>query len=250
MLKGKLTGQGRVYGAGGNANAGGVAADLFHNAAVVNNALRVLQPGQFICQKPVFREYNYADLFDAFKALATDTTSSFWVDERLQCHFMGLRGLDKRASVVLREGKHISGVRLVEDAESTVNAIVGLGSGSSITTRPKLLRYIPGQPFFRAKVLDAGNVPSPAGLVEPVQSALIEGAQPKLAVDATISRVNGVFEDFWIGDLITLTLKNNYYPKLEVRVVGIELSGQDAMRAVFEVLPVVTVSGIQEWNIL
>ena len=114
MLQGKLTGQGKLYGATGGEAAGGVAASLFYNAAIANNDIRVLQPGIFSASQRVFREYNYEDLFKAWEALAADCGADFWVDERLQAHFSDQRGRNYADQLVLREGRQLSDVKVVE----------------------------------------------------------------------------------------------------------------------------------------
>lgn len=237
MLQKKLTGQGRVYGAGGAVPAGQVAADLFYNAAVQNNDIRVLHGGAFTLSRRVFKEYNYADLYESFRKLAEETGGDFWVDENLVVHFCDNRGTDKRGSTVLREGRHLSEVRIVESADDVLTAAIGLGEGDKVVDRAKLLLKLPDQPFFRAEVVDVNGATSPEMLNDPVRTELSTRGMPRIAVDANIQRINGTYGDFWVGDLITLVVKHPIYRQLGVKVIGLELGDNETMRGIFEVIP-------------
>lgn len=250
MLQGKITGQGRVYGAAGATSAGSVAADLFYNAAIANSDHRVLRPGIFNASASVFREYNYADLLDAWQKLATDVGGDFWVDSDLYAHFTDERGSDKRGVVVLREGYNLAEVRVVENAEEVLTAAIGLGEGSTVVEKPKLLLRRHNNSFFRAKALDITGATTPEGLAETVRLALTEGAAPIIGVDAAVIMRNGTFGSFWIGDTIELVIKHPLFNSLAVKVVGIELSAQSVMRAVFQVIPAVVPTDIQPWSII
>ena len=250
MLQGKLTGQGRVYGAVASTSAGSVAADLFYNAAIANNDLRVLHPGIFSASASVFREYNYTDLLDAWQKLATDVGADFWVDGNLQAHFVDNRGTDKRGSVVLREGRHLAEVKVVESAEDVVTAVIGLGDGGTVAEKPKLLLKHPNPVFFRAKTLEISGAATPDALNETVRQALVAGAAPSIAVDAAVLLRDGSFGGFWMGDIIQLVVRHPLYTIIDVKVIGIELSAQSVMRAIFQVIPKVVATDIQPWTII
>lgn len=250
LLKGKRTGQGRVYGAKDATTVGAVAADLFQNAAVVNNPVRNLQPGSFQCATATFRQYTYADLFEALKGLAEDYGADFWVDDRLRAHFMQQRGADLRNDVVLREGRHLSGVRVTEDFAEIATAVIALGEGSDVVEKPKLLNRLPSTRFFRADVLDVQKATTVDGLVEPVNQFFASRGQPRVVVDATVGKITGSYGGFWVGDTVRLVTRHPFLRTLVARVNGIELGQAETLRAVFEVVPTTTLSSAVRWDII
>ena len=250
FLSGKITGQGRIYGAASAISAGAVAADLFMNAAVANADLRVVQPGVFNAASSVFREYNYADLLDAWTKLANDVGGDFWVDSTLYAHFVQSRGSDKRGSVVLREGYNLAEVKIIESIEEVVTAVIGLGDGATVVEKPKLLMRHPSNSFFRAKAIDVSGATTPDALDATVRQALINGAEPLLTIDASVIMRSGSFGNFWIGDIITLIVRHPLLNVIDVRVLGVEISAQSVMRAIFQVIPNVLGTDIQPWSII
>lgn len=249
MLQGKLTGQGKLYGASGGEAAGGVAASLFYNAAIANNDIRVLQPGVFTASQRVFREYNYEDLFKSWEKLAADCGADFWVDEYLRAHFTDQRGRNLADTLVLREGRHLSDVRVVESAEEILTAAVGIGDEISGSIRPTFrLRYT-NSPFFRAQTISVSGAKDESALEWPVRSALTEKGEPRLAVDANILKINGSYGDFWIGDIITLVVKHPLLQKINVRVIGLEKGTGDVLRGIFEVIPAVSQTTLVPWTL-
>lgn len=249
MLQKKVTGQGRVYAGNSGNSAGAVAYSIYDNAARANSDLRQIRPGYFNSPKTAHREYNYADLFEALKDMAEDYGADFWVDEELKLHFT-TRGADRRGVVVLREGRHLSGVRVADSAEEMVTAVVGLGEGNSIPEKPKLLRKLTGTPFFRAEVLDVNGVGSEDALRSPVEEKLIKDGQPRVTVDASVERINGTYGNFWIGDTITLVTRHPFLRQVDVQVVGIERGESDSMRAVFSALPATQYTNIVPWTVI
>ncbi len=249
MLQGKLTGQGKLYGATGGETAGGVAASLFYNAAIVNNDIRVLQPGVFTAAQRVFREYNYEDLYKAWAALAADSGADFWVDERLQAHFTDQRGHNYTDQVVLREGRQLSDVSVAESAEDILTAAVGIGDEISGAVRPTFRLRYSGSPFFRAQTISVSGARDDSALEWPVRSALTARGEPRLTVDATILKINGSYGNFWIGDSLTLVVKHPLVNKINVRVVGLEKGTDDTLRGVFEVIPAVSQTTLVPWTL-
>lgn len=234
LLSGKITGQGRVYGAQGGSDAGSVASDLLYNA-LANCDVDTIHPGSFRVTKKVFREYNYADLLDAWSKLADDTGADFWVDDQLRAHFLDLRGTDKRSTVILREGRQLTDVRVVEGIEDFYNAIIGLGDGSKVMDKPKLLLKRPNTWLFRAKTLDVNGATTPDAMNDTVRQEL-ENCEPTVAVDANVVKGTKGYGSFWLGDIITLVLKHPLYHTVQVKVNGLELGSENSMRGVFDVI--------------
>jgi hypothetical protein len=249
MLQKKITGQGRTYVGNSGYSAGTVAYAIFENAAIANNDLKQLKAGIFKAAAPVHREFNYADLFDALQDLAEDYTADFWVDETLRVHFTD-RGVDRRERTVLREGRHLSGVRVTDSAEEMITAVIGIGAGDSIVKRPKYLRKLKEAPFFRAEAMDVSGVGAEAGLVEPVEGHLKKDGLPRVTVDASVERINGTYGDFWIGDTVTLITRHPFLRRIDAEVIGIERGETDSLRVVFSVVTEVTSSNIVPWTVI
>ena len=249
ILQKKITGQGRIYAGNSGNSAGAVAYAIYDNAIRANSDLRQIKPGFFNVPKTAHREFNYADLFEALKDMADDYGADFWVDDNLKLHFTA-RGSDRRGVVVLREGRHLSGVRVTDSAEEMVTAVVGLGEGSNIQEKPKLLRKLTSTPFFRAEVLDINNVGSEEALRAPVEEKLIKDGQPKVTVDASVERINGSYGNFWIGDYITLITRHPFLRQVDAQVVGIERGTSDSMRAIFSALPSYRYMNIVPWSVV
>lgn len=250
LAKGKLTGQGRVYGANGGAAAGSVAADLFQNAAHQNNDLRVLQAGTFDASTLIFRTYDYADLFEALKKLAEDQGADFWVDDKLRVHFRNQRGRDKRDTVTLREGYNLTDVRIVQDYEEVVTAVIGLGEGNSIPAKSKRLLKQPNASFFRARVLNVSGAATPSMIEGPAREALRAGSQPRIAVEGNVAMINGAYADCWIGDLVRVITRHPKHRSLSAQVVGVEIGTENKLRLVLEVIPSNTIGSPLDWTIV
>lgn len=248
ILQKKLTGQGRVYAGNSDTSAGAVARSVFENAARENSDLRQLKAGTFNAPRTAHREFNYADLFESLQKMAEDYGVDFWVDDQLRVHFTQ-RGVDRRATVVLREERHLTNIRIGDSAEEMITAVVGLGEGSSIPEKPKLLRKLSGTPFFRAEIFDVNGVGSEDGLAEPVEETLLTRGQPRLMVDATVEKINGSYGAFWVGDIVTLVTRNPFYRTVVAQVVGIERGEADSMRAVFGALPLNTYTRVVPWKV-
>ena len=255
LLGKKLSGQGKVYGAGSPVTVGHVANDLFTSAALYNNRIRNLKPGVFDASVHVFRKYDYADLLEAYRKLADDTGTEFWVDAGLRVHFRNTRGRNLVAGnslVVLREGKHLVDVALSESAEEVITAAMALGNGSEIVARPKKSAQTSNPDFFRAEVLNVSGAASPEALEAPLYEHLAMRTQPKMTIDATIVNTNGPGQPFnpafWVSDTLRVVLRHPLYSALTVRITAIEAVTSGKLRGVFEVIPPTYSAGYLPWS--
>lgn len=250
LLYRKLTRQGMVLGGSadsGGASAGTIAWTLFESG-VLRNGWGPLRPGLFDASRRHFVEYSYADVYEAFRKLSENYTAHFWVDDDLYVHFRDRRGTDKSASVVLYENRHLTDVRVIESAADVLTAIVALGDGTDLVSRPKKTLIFDNRYFHRAEVVQFGGVVDAESLVAPATELLKSRVNPRVSIDANIVNVDDVWNDFFIGDSISLVVYATGTPQqIKATVLGLELGVDSKMRGVFELeQPLATVRP-REW---
>lgn len=244
LLQKSITGQGLAFPAG--TRSGAIAYGLFASGYLVNRLYRPIRPGIFDGTKTRFKEpYNYADCWTELKNLADEDGADVWVDDKLYCHYRDMRGTDKRTTVKLREGLHLVNVKVSDSIEDTLTKAIALGKGDTIPAKPKLSTSYNGDlGYERAEVLNFDTVDNPDGLREPLFQAIRDRVYPKFTIDAEFIKVpSGAFwGQFFIGDIIEVLLTSyldqsgKFQLNAPVRVLGMELGGEDRMRLVLEVI--------------
>lgn len=206
----------------------------------LNNGPSPLRLGTFDATKTCFNIWNYADLFTELKRMAEEYNAAFWVDEDLKVHFRDKRGEDLRdptAPLVLREGKHLYGVTLTENAEEVVTAAIGMGSGSSLQDRVLVPRKIPNAVFFRSQLLDFDHLNREAAVKTATDKELLKRAVPRKVVDTRVLNLDGVWDYIRIGNKLELVIHTAEEPtSLNVEVLGMEVESGGSLRVVFDVL--------------
>lgn len=250
LLFRKLTRQGMVLGGSadaGGASAGTIAWSLFESA-ILRNGWGPLRPGLFDASRRHFVEYSYADLYEAYRKLSENYSAHFWVDSDLFVHFRDRRGRDKSATVKLFEDRHLTDVKVIESAADVLTAVVALGEGSDLVSSPKKTLIVDNRYFHRAEVVKFPGVVDAESLVGPVTELLEKRQHPRVAVDANIVNVNGVWGDFFIGDTISLVVYSTGTPQeIKATVLGLELGTDDKMRGIFEFEQPVSLVRPREW---
>lgn len=240
LLTRKITGQGLFFQPG--TRAGAIAYGLFVSAYLKNNYIHALKAGIFDASKPHFRlPYDYADLWTELKALADEDGAALWVDENLHVHFRNTRGSDKSATIKLREGKHLTNVRVHETIADAITAAVALGNGAEIQNKPQVaIKWDTDAKYFRAEVLNFSDINEREGLREPTRQTIRERGVPRVTLDADFIRTPSGehWGAFFIGDVVEVEVSSYLgWPYFRARVLGIEMAGEDVMRLVLEIIP-------------
>lgn len=237
LLKGQLTRQGLVIGADGKASAGTVAYNAFLSG-VMRNSQVPLRPGVFDARGARFVEYNYEDVYEAFSKLAENYQAFFWVDENLTVHFRSERGSDKTNSVILIQGRNLINVRVTETISETINAAVGLGSGSNLVEKPKKALKFPPTGQFRAAVLSLSDAADGATVERMTEEELVKRRHPKITIEAELVRDAAAWGQFWLGDTVKIiTTAVPWGGDYNCLVIGAEVAEEDRMRLALSVLP-------------
>lgn len=244
-LQKNITGQGLAFPAG--TRAGKIAYGLFASSYFANRSVHPILAGAFDATRPRFVEpYNYADCWEELKKLADESGAQVWVDANLYCNFRDGRGTDKSASIKLREGKHLVGVKVRESIEDALTRAIALGKGDTLAAKPKVaLDWVADVGYERTEVLSYDNETDRVHMTELAKEEISGRAYPRLAVDCEFVKVpSGEFwGQFFVGDTIEVILTSyidNYNGTMvplvrPARVLGLELGGEDRMRLVLEV---------------
>lgn len=244
LLKKRLTKQGLFSSdSGGVATNGAIAYSVFLSAVVNNDPLRVLSAGLFDASTTRFKlAYDYADAFDTLQTLATEDDADFWVDENLAVHFRNVRGDDLTSSIVLREGRHLVDVKVVEQGDDLLTAAVVMGDsasgGTTTAERTKSALIWNNKDYFAAELITVSGVTDAAKLRSLGEEAIASRALPRVAIDADLVKLDdGTWGGFFVGDIVQIVLSRRVgVTSYRARCVGLELGAlEDRMRCVWEV---------------
>jgi hypothetical protein len=242
LLRGQLTRQGLVLGAGSPTSAGVVAYNVFISG-VLRNSTVPLRAGVFDAAGARFVALDYADVFEVFSKLAENYSAAFWVDEDLNTHFRTARGSDKSEQVFLFEGRNLINFQLNESIADSINAAVGVGDKEptsevdGIAARYKApLRY-PVLGRFKAEVLNLSEAADPETVKIRTKEAIIARRNPVTTIDAELVRSAVEFGQFGLGDIVkVVSTAVPWIAEYNCRVIGMEIGQEDKMRLVLEVI--------------
>lgn len=245
LLNKKVTRQGLAFTAG--TAVGTIAHGLFTSGYLGSSIVRPIQAGIFDASTPRFVEpYNYADAWEEMKKLADEGGCAVWVDSDLKVHFRASRGTDKSASIKLREGTHLVGVKIKETIADALTGAVTIGKEVNGVRQKLATSYNGDLGYERLQALSFDNTADYDGLLALTKQEIADRVFPKLTVDAEFVKATGsaFWGQFFIGDTVELLLSsypnyNAYTGQMEpfaqkARVLGIEIGGEDQMRLVLE----------------
>lgn len=255
LLQKKITRQGLIFGQTAATAAGAIAREVFRSAYQNNNPFQTLKAGLFDATKTHFKQYDYVDCFETLQALAEEDGAAFWVDPTdLTVNFRDRRGSE--TSVVLYENVHLFDVRVVEQATDIVTAVLALGEGSDLPSKPKItMQWWTVAEYFAAEVLNVNGATYPEALIEPAKERIRQQALPRTVIDANFAKVDATWGAFHIGDTIELVTARAYDTffvrgsKARVKVVGLEKGEADSYRCVFEFVPWQTINQYTGWQL-
>lgn len=247
LLTGHITDQGlRLGAAAGGMPSREIARTIITNA--LGNGWSPLSVGSLAGTKVHYKEYDYAVLFEALKDLATEDDAWFWVNENRQIYFQPTRGISIE-DTFLAENAQLYNVRSTEDASEVVTNILGLGDGSDLVEKPKLLRRIRNPYFFKAEVIDYPDILDQAGMISPVTEELKKRGKPKVTIDAEIPNINNVWQKIRMGNRINIGTYRDQYIVERTRIVGIEAVTGSPLRCLFETIQNEQYGPVEPWVI-
>lgn len=245
LLTGKPTGASLAFPAG--SVDGTIARGIVQSAYIKNNPYQPIRLGIFDANRPRFIEpLEYADCWETLTKLAEDGGSSVWVDEDFFLHFRRERGTNKTAAIKLFEGSHLVEPRVVESIEDALTAGIAIGAEKNNVSAKSARRLQTPLGYFRAFAKKYDKLYGDIQLRDALQKEIEERAAPRKTVDVDFVKTN--LAEFWgiffIGDTIELNLLSynpegliNQYTKLNVKIIGLEISGEDKVRMVMNVVP-------------
>lgn len=257
FLSGKMTPMGMQF-TTGTQTSGQIAAALFQ-AALRSARIQNLKPGTFDATPVHFKQYDYADLFDAFSELVDADGSAFWVDDALRVHVRNQRGNDLTTipqPVVLYEDHQLVDVTVTRRITNTNTAIMALSNGANLASKYKYGVAVAHPTLFRAKVENL-NVNALAQMEGPANQLVDRAVEPEVLVDCTMLRYNTRVDGrpqfaewgrFWVGDIVRLVLYSMASPlDVRVKVLGISKDESDKIRLVVKVLDQFNNAPIIRW---
>lgn len=222
-------------------------------SGVIANSRAPLQLGTFDASGHTFGFLDYADVYETLSKLCAEYGKQFWVDTSLLVHVRDVRGRDLRGQLVLRDNgssAQLLDVSADEDYLETLNRVVMIGPGSGdISTVDKVaLELSASLPLQNSEAIKADKAETVDQLRAVAAEMLRTRGGPRIAVDATLLNVDGIWGHIGLGDLVTLVLPNTlpHNPVHQARITGLERS-VDQYRALFEVLPSPVSYAVETW---
>lgn len=249
LLRGLITRQGMLFGVDNPVSLGTVAYNLALSGLA--NVYSPLQLGLCDASAAKFAQYDYADVYEAITTLTKDRAAFFWVDEQLRLNVRDSRGQDLRSSVVLSEGHALADVRVVETFDSVVTAIVGLGKGGDLLSRPKKAMREARIGREHGAVVEYSDAIDEAAVEHRLVNELARTSTPTRTIEATLLPSHSYYRTVALGDIVTIVTNSPLgWTTTECLIVGIERDATDRYRLAFETL--VQPSGIapSKWELV
>lgn len=255
LLQKKVSRQGLIFGQIAAVSAGEIAREVFRSAYQSNNPFPTLKAGTFDATKTHFKQYDYVDCFETLQKLAEEDGAAFWVDpDSLAVNFRDQRGSD--TSVVLYENRHLFDVKIIEQATDIVTAVLALGEGNDIPSKPKIsMQWWSAADYFAAEVLNVNGATYPEALIEPAKEYIRQRALPRTVIDASFAKVDATWGAFGVGDTIEIITTRAYETffvhgnSARVKVLALEKGEADTYRCVFEFIPWQSINQFTGWQL-
>lgn len=232
LMKDRLTQQSLVIGAqNGGMFTHAIVQKLFTSAMALGWTPLTL--GVLGSIKKHFKEYEYADLFEAIQALAQEDEAVFWVDDKLKLNFVN--AVDEGNRLTLFEHRDISEVAFSENITEVATAVIAFGEGADVLRKPKRIYSAPSDKFFRVKKYDVKGAKTANQLDTPAKEFIQKNYDPRVAIDGNIINRNGLWGRLSVGQTINLVVYGKGAGVYTAKIIGLQ-SNDTQLRAVFEVI--------------
>lgn len=195
----------------------------------------------------VFKQWQYADVFEELKKLCDEFGIHFWVDASLNINVAAERGQDYRSTQLahLRENRNFLDVVVTQSINEIVTAVVALGEGNDIAAKPKAGRRIPHPTIFRAEQIEAKGATTPEMAQVAADNYLRAHYYPRVTIEGRLTNNRAIWKYINIGNFVTIVLADG--TKYQSIVEGMQLENDGTMRLVFTALNTTPLPTIMAW---
>lgn len=216
-------------------------------ASALGNGWSPLTVGGLWGDTKHYKEYDYSSLYDALSELCEEDKSHFWVDSELRINMLPNPGVFIENRVYVQDVDLVD-VTITDNLDEVLTHGLALGEGSDLVTQPKKLLQIYNDNYYKAEVLDYGDVVDHLGLVEPLTKDLQARNAPRVVLDAGLVDRGDNYKSIRLGNILRVGVWQESYKIYSAKVKGIELSDSNPMRVILEIDSAV-ITTPQEWRI-